>query len=250
MDSHSPYEAGATVTALGNTGSLEKTGFAFDGWSAAADGSGSSYGANTTFTIAADTTLYAKWESLSALPAPTGLRASVHGYNGIDLFWDNIDGAVSYKVYQSVATDYGWEYPSAYEVSETSHTFSYLNNWTYYFKVSAVSESGDESQLSPYSSVEVATSLAPPSNLQAMASGNSVILSWTPVSNAEFYQIYRNDNYSSYPDIFKLLDVRVSSASYTDSGLVAGTYYYKVGTVADGWASPASDHVSAVVGGD
>jgi uncharacterized repeat protein (TIGR02543 family) len=60
-DANSPYETGATVTALDNTGNLEKTGHAFDGWNTRADGSGTGYAANATFTITGDTTLYAKW---------------------------------------------------------------------------------------------------------------------------------------------------------------------------------------------
>ena len=38
---------GATVTVLGNTGSLVKTGYTFTGWNTAANGSGTSYTAGT-----------------------------------------------------------------------------------------------------------------------------------------------------------------------------------------------------------
>ena len=60
-DSSSPYSSGDTVTVLGNTGSLEKTGKTFSGWNTKADGSGTTYTAAQTFTITASTTLYAKW---------------------------------------------------------------------------------------------------------------------------------------------------------------------------------------------
>jgi uncharacterized repeat protein (TIGR02543 family) len=57
-----PYEQHATVTVLGNTGSLVKTGSTFAGWNTAADGSGTSYAANATFSMAAaNVTLYAQW---------------------------------------------------------------------------------------------------------------------------------------------------------------------------------------------
>lgn len=55
------YAAGATVTVLGNTGSLVKTGYTFAGWNTAANGSGTSYSAGATFTIVTSTTLYAQW---------------------------------------------------------------------------------------------------------------------------------------------------------------------------------------------
>lgn len=60
-DANSPYASGSTVTVLGNTGSLVKTGYTFDGWNTAADGSGADYAAGGTFSISADATLYAKW---------------------------------------------------------------------------------------------------------------------------------------------------------------------------------------------
>ncbi|MGE5355625.1 MAG: MopE-related protein [Deltaproteobacteria bacterium] len=61
VDGNSPYASGATVTVLGNTGSLVKTGYTFNNWNTAADGSGTSYAPAATFTISANTTLYAQW---------------------------------------------------------------------------------------------------------------------------------------------------------------------------------------------
>ena len=64
MDGNSPYACSSTVTVLGNTGSLERTGYNFVGWNTAANGSGTDYIAGNTFTISANTTLYAKWEAV------------------------------------------------------------------------------------------------------------------------------------------------------------------------------------------
>ena len=60
-DGSSPYVSGSTVTILGNTGSLEKTGYIFNNWNTAADGSGTSYSPTDTFPIGTDTILYAQW---------------------------------------------------------------------------------------------------------------------------------------------------------------------------------------------
>lgn len=57
------YSPNATVTVLGNTGSLAKTGFAFGGWNTQADGEGTNYAADATFNITGNTTLYAKWNT-------------------------------------------------------------------------------------------------------------------------------------------------------------------------------------------
>ena len=60
------YDANASVTVLGNTGNLVKTDYTFAGWNMAADGTGTDYAADATFTITADTTLYAKWTANAA----------------------------------------------------------------------------------------------------------------------------------------------------------------------------------------
>ncbi|MDI9396527.1 MAG: InlB B-repeat-containing protein [Candidatus Pacebacteria bacterium] len=61
-DSSSPYAAGTTVTVLGNTGGLTKSGsYTFGGWNTAANGSGTTYTAGNTFAIRTPTTLYAQW---------------------------------------------------------------------------------------------------------------------------------------------------------------------------------------------
>ena len=55
------YAYNAEVTVLGNTGSMTKDHYTFDGWSTEPDGSGDYYVADETFHITANTTLYAVW---------------------------------------------------------------------------------------------------------------------------------------------------------------------------------------------
>ncbi|WP_048500701.1 InlB B-repeat-containing protein, partial [Chryseobacterium koreense] len=62
-DPNNPYAAGATVTVLGNTGNLTKSCANFSGWNTAANGSGTSYAPGATFSINANTVLYAQWVS-------------------------------------------------------------------------------------------------------------------------------------------------------------------------------------------
>ena len=49
------------LTIAGNTGSLVKTGYAFDGWNTAANGSGTTYAPGSTYTGNAPLSLYAQW---------------------------------------------------------------------------------------------------------------------------------------------------------------------------------------------
>ena len=67
VDSNSPYNAGATVTALDNTGNLSRgSGWFFSRWNTqAAGGSGTSVSVGSTFTINSNTTLYAEYFTFS-----------------------------------------------------------------------------------------------------------------------------------------------------------------------------------------
>jgi len=66
-DGYSPYIVGSTVTVIGNSGTpvLAKSGFTFAGWNTAANGSGTSYSQGNTFTINANTVLYAQWTPIT-----------------------------------------------------------------------------------------------------------------------------------------------------------------------------------------
>ena len=61
------YSSSAVVTVASNSGTLAKSGYAFDGWcttqsAAGAACSGDTFGVGDEFTITEDTTLYAQWE--------------------------------------------------------------------------------------------------------------------------------------------------------------------------------------------
>jgi uncharacterized repeat protein (TIGR02543 family) len=66
-----PYASSASVTVLGNTGSLVKQSYwAFVGWNTQADGLGTAYQPGAILTMpAADVTLYAQWRLKCALIA-------------------------------------------------------------------------------------------------------------------------------------------------------------------------------------
>lgn len=56
------YLKNTTVTVLDNTGALTKTGYTFAGWNTRADGNGTDYASDATFTMGSENViLYAKW---------------------------------------------------------------------------------------------------------------------------------------------------------------------------------------------
>jgi len=77
------YCPGMTATASANSGTLARTGYTYDGWNTAVDGSGTSYTAGSgTFTIAGDTTLYAKW---AENPYPHDVTGVLAWYSASDI---------------------------------------------------------------------------------------------------------------------------------------------------------------------
>ena len=68
-----------SVTLAGNTGTLAKSGFTFDGWNTQANGNGTSYATGASYNLTADVTLYAKWTAV----APTNYTITYEG-NGSD----------------------------------------------------------------------------------------------------------------------------------------------------------------------
>jgi uncharacterized repeat protein (TIGR02543 family) len=75
-DGSSPYQDGATVTVLG-AGNLTRTGYSFNGWNTAANGSGAAYHPGDTFSMPASVvTLYAQWTINSYAVAYAGNGAT------------------------------------------------------------------------------------------------------------------------------------------------------------------------------
>ena len=56
---------GVDITLASNTGNLTRTGFNFDGWNDAADGTGTDYAESATYSTDANLTLYAKWTAIT-----------------------------------------------------------------------------------------------------------------------------------------------------------------------------------------
>ena len=68
------YVSGQTATAANNSGSLAASSYNFAGWNTAANGSGTAIAASgtATFTVTANTTLYAQWSAISASITTSG----------------------------------------------------------------------------------------------------------------------------------------------------------------------------------
>ncbi len=83
------YETGATVTVLGNTGSLKRTSYSFVDWNAVSDGTGTDYASASTFPIGnTNVTLYAKWIIGGKL---TVIISNAYNFNGHMIYYSIFD---------------------------------------------------------------------------------------------------------------------------------------------------------------
>ena len=84
------------------------------------------------------------------------------------------------------------------------------------------------------------SALAPPGDLRALVGEDSVNLSWSAVSAASSYKVYRDEN---------LLD-SVSATSFNETGLAEGSYLYEVASVNDSGESEELAGIRVGIGVD
>jgi len=74
------YESGESVNVLGNTGSLIRDGYIFDGWNTQADGNATNQAESSSFDMGNNNvTLYAKWVAVIDIAAIPGVNVPVTG---------------------------------------------------------------------------------------------------------------------------------------------------------------------------
>ena len=186
--------------------------------------------------------------------APTGLTAK-SSTNGIQLTWNSVSGSQSYKYYRSTS-QYGL-YSYCGQTYNTSVTDTEVTSGnTYYYKVTAIGTNNIESSYSniAYAKYEAnssgQTSQIPsaPTGLSAYWDGPAaypyVILSWSSVSSATNYSVYRATSASGYYS--KIGDS--SSRTYSDNNVSIGkTYYYKVKASNSAGTSDYSSYTSVTL---
>lgn len=85
-------------------------------------------------------------------------------------------------------------------------------------------------------SVKVGYAFSAPASVTAQLTGKSIVVSWSAVSGAKSYQLYRSADNKN----FSLLAGNLTTTSYTDNVPLSGTNYYKVKAFGDGTESAMS----------
>jgi uncharacterized protein (TIGR02145 family) len=174
------------------------------------------------------TGLQSNYTSAATAPGtPTGVTAAATSSSSITVSWSPVTGATGYNVYRSTAA--GGTYSQiATDITSTSYTNGngLSANTAYYYKVAATNSGGTSAQ-SSYAAAT--TGLAAPTNVTATAtSSSSITVSWTTVTGAAGYKIYRSMTFNG--DYNEIGSASSTSTTFTNNtGLAANTiYYYRV----------------------
>jgi len=155
--------------------------------------------------------------------APATIKAASASYNSIKISWSAANGASGYGVYRydPGTKTYTW----LKGTTATSYTDTSLTTGTcYYYAVKAYKLVNDERI---YGSVSATANAKPVPNAPATitavsASYNSVKITWSAVSGASGYGLYRYDPGKKTYTWLK----GTTATSYTDTSRTTGTYYY------------------------
>lgn len=182
---------------------------------------------------------------------PIGLGATPSG-DDVYLDWDDNagDGAVGYLVYRGQVSGGPHTLVTGSVLPESHFTDLNLPAGTFYYVVTAVDMSANESAASDEVDSTGADTSAPakPTGLNASASETSVSLDWADNGEPDLaaYNVYRS---TTQGKAFALIAASVGSSAYVDTAVSAGaTYYYGVTAVdSSGNESDFSGQAAATV---
>ena len=158
------------------------------------------------------------------LAKPTGVKVTRNADTGKNkISWNAVSGADKYSVYGS--TD-GTNFSLLTTVTGTSVTHNSATlGTTYYYKVKAV-DKDNSSANSAYSSIVsgTATCAKPVITVSNVASTGKIKISWSAVTGAKSYDVYRSADGSTWTRL-----TNTTSTSVTNTKVNAGeTWYYSV----------------------
>jgi xyloglucan-specific exo-beta-1,4-glucanase len=161
--------------------------------------------------------------------APTAMTATA-GNNQVTITWGAVAGATSYNIYRS--TTAGQQGASVGTSTGTSFVdTTAVNGTAYLYQVTAVNAGGEgqpSTQSTSVTPTAPVTLPAIPGGVAATLSAGQVTVTWTAVTGATSYNIYRSTTQGSSG-----ASVGTSAiTTFVDSSVVNGTsYYYQVAAV-------------------
>jgi cellulose 1,4-beta-cellobiosidase len=180
------------------------------------------------------------------IDAPTGVDASDGTYSDrIVVSWNAVSGASYYYIYRSSTATGTYSaigyvsssYTSTYNSTSSPSSYPITVGTTYYYAVSAVDSSGNESDLSSYNAGYAASSSSVPTGVNASDGTytDRIVIGWNAVSGASYYLLYRSTSLSGAYTYLGYVSSSYTSTYNTTSDsypiTVGTTYYYKVSSM-------------------
>ena len=165
-----------------------------------------------------------KGVSANYVSPPAGVKLKNYYSNSIKIEWDKVSGAEKYIVYRKDTKNKNW-----IKLKETSKRqfkdTDIVNGRKYTYSVKTKGENGGTSG---YSKNIKLTALKRPTEINLYCATSGINISWTKMSSATGYRIYRKVNGSSDWELIKKINSG-STTSYTDENVKNGkTYSYRV----------------------
>ena len=159
--------------------------------------------------------------TVSSLAVPTMTLTSANSGQPV-ISWSKVNGAAQYEIYRSVD---GVKFSIIRRTAALAYTdTSAVAGTTYYYKVRAMSGSMYSDFCAVQTIKYAITSLTAPTMTLTATDNGQPVISWTKVSGAAQYEIFRSTDGSKFSIIR-----RTAALSYTDTSAAAGTtYYYQV----------------------
>ena len=159
--------------------------------------------------------------AITSLNAPTMTLTSAASGQPV-VSWTKVNGAAQYEVYRSTN---GKNFSIVRRTAALSYTdTSAAAGTTYYYQVRAINGSVKSAFCAAQSIQYAVASLNAPTMTLTSAAGGQPVVSWTKVSGAAQYEVYRSTNGKNFSIVR-----RTAALSYTDTSAAAGTtYYYQV----------------------
>lgn len=188
----------------------------------------------------------------AATASPTNLGATVTA-SGVNLTWTQGAGTVSTNVIERASAANGPFTQIASLTARTAYTDANTTAGTYYYRVSSITSTGATSAPSAVAVATIVATQPPPTatipgaptGVTAAATGTNISISWIQGAGTVTGNTVQRATTAAGP--FTNLVVGGPITTYSDGGLAAGTYYYRVlATNAQGPSAPSAA-VSATV---
>lgn len=179
--------------------------------------------------------------NILVLDPPSEVTATPVSTSAIQLTWGAVPDATSYNIYRSL-TENG-TYTLLTNVTTTTYTDTGLiQNTTYYYRVEGINATETGTPSAPVDATTDAIE-APDTVTINETTPTSVTLSWTAVTGADGYNIYRA-TIATGPYTFINT---TTGTTYTDTGLMPNTtYFYQITTLQDNVEGETSDPIEAI----